>query len=151
MLALAGCAGGSPNSPEAPEDDRQPPSARSVVQGLKSDGLPVGKVVVFNASSDPNDLLGRPNQYIGKAVFRDRRAEDDQLAELNASEGGTVEVFDDEEAARARFEYVEAIGKSGGPFAEYDYIDGRVVLRVSADLTPSQAAEYEAALEKQSE
>ena len=65
------------------------------------------------------------------------------------SEGGLVEVFASEDDAETRTEYVEGIGQSGvGPFAEYDYRRGRVLLRIAGNLTPTQAREYETALEK---
>jgi hypothetical protein len=58
------------------------------------------------------------------------------------------QVFDDEDAAQARYEYLGALGKSSGLFAEYVYLDGLTLLRVSSDLTPDQAAEYEEALKR---
>ena len=65
------------------------------------------------------------------------------------SEGGSIEVFQSEEDAERRAAYLEGIAKSGvGPFAEYDYRRGRVLLRVAGNLTPRQAREYEAAFEK---
>jgi hypothetical protein len=126
-----------------------PPSAAATVERLKGEGVPIRKVEPYTEENDPNKLLGRPGQYIGKANFRDRRAEDDGARGLDVSEGGSVEVFESEDDAGKRTAYVEAIGQSGaGPFAEYDYRRGRVLLRVAGNLTPKQAREYEAALRK---
>ena len=61
--------------------------------------------------------------------------------------GGTVEVFEDEDAATKRMEYLQAVLGSDTPFGtEYDYVRGPVLLRVIGALTPDQAAAYEAAL-----
>jgi hypothetical protein len=69
------------------------------------------------------------------------------LKGLDVSEGGSIEVFALEADAEKRTEYVESIGKSGvGPFAEYDYRRGQVLLRVAGNLTPKQARQYERAL-----
>lgn len=127
----------------------EPPNARAVASKLKAEGLPIRKVEPYTEENDPNKLLGRPGQYVGKANFRDRRAENDRLKGLDVSEGGSVEVFESGKDAERRAAYLEGIAKSGvGPFAEYDYRRGRVVLRVAGNLTPKQAREYEAAFEK---
>jgi len=106
-------------------------------------------VAVYNEDNDPNKLLGRPGQYIGKANFRDPRAESDHAKGIDISEGGAIEVFASEDEAKKRADFVEAIGKSGiGPLAEYDYRRGRVLLRVAGDLTPRQARQYKRALTK---
>ncbi len=126
-----------------------PPNAEGVALKLKGQGLPIRSIQTYTEENDPNKLQGRPGQYVGKANFRDRRAEDDGASDLDVSEGGSVEVFASEDEAEKRTAYVEAIGQSGvGPFAEYDYRRGRVLLRVAGGLTPKQAREYEAALEK---
>jgi len=137
VAAMAGCGETSP-----------PPSAADTVQQLKAQGVPISKVETYTEENDPNKLQGRPGQYVGKANFRDRRAEDDGLGGLDVSEGGSIEVFASEGDAEERTAYVKAIGETGGPFAEYDYQSGQVLLRVAGNLTPKQAREYEAALGK---
>lgn len=62
------------------------------------------------------------------------------------SRGGSVEVFADEDAAITRRNYMQEIGKRAPIFTEYDYQSGPVLVRVSRQLTPQQAAEYESAL-----
>ena len=137
-VALAGCA-----------DTGAPPRADTIALKLRGQGLPIRQVGLYTEENDPNKLLGRPGQYVGKANFRDRRAENDRLKGLDMSEGGSIEVFESEEDAERRAAYLEGIAKSGvGPFAEYDYRRGRVLLRVAGNLTPRQAREYEAAFEK---
>ena len=60
------------------------------------------------------------------------------------SGGGSVETFESEDDAKRRYEYVSAIAKSP-LFAEYDYLEGTVFLRISSELTPTQAKACERA------
>lgn len=67
--------------------------------------IPSAKVVtVFNAETDPNKLLGRPDGYLSKTLFGDRRV-------LNGGhdmdQGGSVEVFADDEGAGKRGAYLQ--------------------------------------------
>jgi hypothetical protein len=124
-----------------------PQSANEVLQGLKDRELPVGESVAYTAKTDPNDLLGRPNQYTSKVNFKDTRLKPDSLADnLDVQEGGSIEVFENESDAIRRKEYLESIGKGFSPFSEYTYREGTVLLRLSHRLLPKQAAEYENAL-----
>lgn len=121
-----------------------PPDPQEIARELKTQGLPISNIEAYTEESDPNKLLGRPGQYVGKANFRDRRTESDGAKGLDVSEGGSIEVVESDSDAEKRQAYVESIGKSGvGPFAEYDYRRGRVLLRVAGNLTPKQAREYE--------
>jgi hypothetical protein len=118
-----------------------------VVTALKRAGLPIAAVRYYTARSDPNKLLGRPFQYTGKANFHDRRiarAGDT----FDVDNGGSVETFSNTADASSRFKYVQAIVKSTPLFAEYDYLEGTVMLRLSHKLTPSQAKGYERAFRK---
>ena len=87
---------------------------------------------------------------MGKANFVDRRSKEEssEPGEIDSSQGGSVEIFDSEEDAQKRAEYVRGITEGSGLFAEYSYVRGRVFLRVSGKLTPTQAEEYEAALQR---
>ena len=62
--------------------------------------------------------------------------------------GGTVEVFADETKAKARRDYLRGAAKAASAATEYDYVFGPILLRVSSNLTPAQAAEYQTALDK---
>ena len=73
------------------------PNAQSVALKLRGQGLPIRSIETYTEENDPNKLLGRPGQYVGKANFRDRRAEDDGASDLDVSEGGSVEVFASED------------------------------------------------------
>jgi hypothetical protein len=124
-----------------------PQSADEVLQKLKDRELPVGESVAYTAKTDPNDLLGRPNQYTSKVIFNDTRLNPDPMAKgFDVQNGGSIEVFKDEDDAIARAKYLKNLTKSLSPLAEYSYREGTVLLRLSHRLTPTQAAEYEDAL-----
>ena len=121
-----------------------PQSADEVLQELKDEELPIGESVAYTAKNDPNDLLGRPNQYTSKVTFEDTRLKPDPMAnKFDVQNGGSIEVFENKDDAIRRKEYVGDIGKSFSPFSEYIYREGTVLLRLSHRLTPKQAAEYE--------
>ncbi len=126
-----------------------PPDATEVVQRLENEGLPIGGVETYNAENDPNELLGRPGQYTSKANFKDTRLESEPFSEgFNIRNGGSVEVFETEEEAKRREEYLRTISEATSMFAEYSYRDDRVLLRLSRRLTPEKAEEYETALQE---
>jgi hypothetical protein len=106
-------------------------------------------VKVYTEDDDPNKLLGRPNGYTSKIAFADSRiAEvDTEGADKDAIErGGSIEVFSDAELAKGRAEYIQGILKNSGLGAEYDYLHGPVLVRVTGNLSPSKARDYERAL-----
>ena len=57
----------------------------------------VSKSVDLTESSDPNDMLGRPNGYKAATVFYDKRANCD---ELGVECGATLEIWPDSSAAK---------------------------------------------------
>lgn len=119
-------------------------TSEQIVEGLRAAGLPIGAVQVYDASNDPNELLGRPGQYIGKASFADTRVG----TEVDGVEGGgDVEVFDDPAAQSQRVDYLETFADQPPIGGWYQYNTGNAVLRVSFSLTPEQADEYRAAFE----
>jgi hypothetical protein len=125
------------------------PTAQGVVLRLKAGGLPVGKYKIYSAASDPNHLLGRPGQYTSKVNFRDSRIKkSDALGEFDMSAGGSVEVFKSESEAQRRFDYVKAVTQSSSFLVEYDYLEAKVLLRLSNVLTPAQAKRYETTLRR---
>jgi hypothetical protein len=116
-----------------------------VITALRHAGLPIGLVRYYNPSSDPNKLLGRPGQYIGKANFHDRRLSG---REFTVDNGGSVETFANKTNAQIRYRYIHAISTSSSLFAEWNYVEGTVVLRLSHELTPRQAKQYERAFRR---
>jgi len=146
-LSVLGCGGsttqqGATTAPAT--EPKEVTSPRRVIDMLERAGLPIGAVKNYTASSDPNELLGRPGQYTGKANFQDKRLTPSQ--DFDISGGGSVETFANEDEAAARYEYVGAIAEGSALFAEYDFLEGTVVLRLSKELTPAQVKAYEKAL-----
>lgn len=100
------------------------------------------------AANDGNHLLGRPNQYTSKVDFTDSRIKAADVADSSKGSvdlGGAVEVFSSPADAKTRAAYIQAVTKSMPALAEYDYVHGTVLVRVSHYLTPDQAGQYKAA------
>jgi len=124
-------------------------TAEQVTRKLAEKIPSISLTKVYSAEDDPNKLLGRPNQYTSKTAFADSRVPKEGLPADNTQteHGGGVEVFPDEAGATARKDRIQEISKGmGGLIAEYDYVKGGVLVRVSSKLTPDQAKEYETAL-----
>lgn len=119
-----------------------------IIDALKAEGLPIGRVDTYTAETDPNTLLGRPNGYTYKSNFRDTRLEVTQPDEVDTADGGSIEVWPDEASATTRMDRIQELGKGIPMLGEYDFVHGGVLLRLSRELTPDQANEYDAALVK---
>ena len=133
-----------PTATPTPQAAHAGKSADQIVKELQAHGLPVGAITVYTDKNDPNNLLGRPGQYISKASFKDTRI--GNVVDFGVSTGGSVEVFASTTDAQYRFTYLQALSTSGNPlFAEYEYLDGVAILRVSSQLTPGEAKAYETA------
>ncbi len=125
--------------------------AGKVVEHLKTAKMPIGRVDVYNAETDPVKRLGRPGQYIGKANFQDSRLPlvlqqgQDVISFQNS--GGIVEIFNNTAELEDRKKALDlARQQFPAAFPEYQYSNGVVLLRLGHVLTPEQAAGYEAAL-----
>ncbi len=114
-------------------------TSTEVLAILKAAGAPIGTVTVFTAENDPNKLLGRPGQYVAKFNFVDTRLEQPKGEIV----GGTIESFSNGDDLQRRLEYVKGISQSSPMFVEYEYTNGLMLLRLSGDLTPEQAEEYD--------
>lgn len=100
----------------------------------------VSKVIIYTEETDPNHLLGRPGQYTAKLNFIDSRYK-------NKGDGfGTVEVFKNQDDLNRRYDYVDQLGKQTSLALMYQYKHGNLLMRLDHALTPTQAKEYEAAL-----
>ena len=111
----------------------QTPTAQAVVLGLRKAGLPIGAIKVYS---------GRPGQYTGKVNFRDKRIKDSVYAPgFSVYAGGSVEVFASKADAQRRANYVDRFG-------ERDYVEGKVLLRLTYLLDPQEATNYEAAFRR---
>lgn len=146
VLALTGCSSATTGqAPKAPAD------AAAVTTALAAQGLPLKLAKTYTENDDPNQLLGRPGGYTSKTAFTDSRlAPGAAVADDPIERGGSVEVFPDAASAMARGRSVATLvqAMSGLGAAEYDYVSGTVLLRVSGALPPTQAKDYSAALAK---
>jgi len=116
-----------------------------VVAALQAAVPEVTKVIKLTAANDPNDLLGRPNGYTAAWKLYDSRAKCD--TPLDTTCGATVEVWPSEADAKRRSAYIQGILKNAPALGtEYDTVSGPVLLRVTGQLTPAQAAAYKQAL-----
>jgi hypothetical protein len=104
--------------------------------------------MAYDENTDPNDRLGRPGGYASKAAFRDARVHvAAYVTEVDDPDrGGSVEVFGKRSAAMDRAREVQMKLKAFGLGTEYDYVVGGALIRVSGNVTPSQAASYQQAL-----
>jgi len=139
-LALTAC------STEAPP----PRTADAIVKGIAAKVPTARPGLIYTAGTDPNHLLGTPNTYTSKATFTDSRITTADIPDPqsdNLQAGGSVEVFADASDATIRQQQLRQLEKSPPLLGtEYTFTDGATLLRVSGKLTPTQAAEYQAAL-----
>ena len=101
----------------------------------------LGKVVIYTEETDPNHRLGRPRQYFAKLNFTDTRYKSEP------ENFGTIEVFKTREELEERYDYVASVTK-GTPYLVYQFKHENLLMRLPHEMTPTQAKEYEAALEK---
>jgi hypothetical protein len=157
LLALVGCGTSASSKPPASHGADQTSSTSSapsltaaeVVAELRAHGLPVKGIVVYNATTDPNHLLGRPSGYTSKAAWLDSRIKPSQASDSSAGSvdlGGSVEVYPTPAGAEARGKYIATIAAHVGFASEYDYVHGGELLRLSTVLTPAQAQQYAAVI-----
>ncbi len=119
-----------------------------VIQAFKDKGLPIGKVFIHNAENDPNKLLGRPDGYTASAKFEDTSVEQDQPIEndeIILPKGGIIEIWNTQEAAEARKDYIDEVTDlmNMPALKQYMYIHKGVLLRLEYDIVPDQAKKYE--------
>lgn len=136
----------TPTAAASPTATQVPETVEVVLATLKGAGIPIGESVTYTAETDVNKLLGRPNGYVGKINFLDARITRTRPDSFPTEDGRSIEVFANADGAKARKDYIDALGKGSPTFVEYSYLKGRSLVRVSKTLTPLQAAEYETAL-----
>jgi hypothetical protein len=121
-----------------------------VAAKLSAAGLPVTGLIVYNASTDPNSLLGRPGEYTSKVAWVDTGipSSDRNPSDAGGIEnGGGIEVFPTASEARTRAAYLYTIDHADPALGvEYDYLAAGVLLRLSQYLIPAEAAKWGGAL-----
>jgi hypothetical protein len=155
-VVLAGCgesrshpagqptpAAGSGPTPGAPVTI----TAAGLMDKLKKSALPITQARCYTQADDPNNLLGRPGQYVDRCAWHDKRIQD-PFPEVTEEDGpptaigGSIELFEHPGDAVKRASYL----KSFDAFSpERHWVvprGGIVLLRVSRQLTRAQAAIY---------
>lgn len=111
----------------------------------------VKMTAAYTDATDPNTLMGRPNQYTSNTAFSDSRVPSDKVSYTKADSterGGGVEIFANEADAMTRSAYIQSVLKAGGAMfgTEYHFQNGGILVRVTGNLTPAQSADYKAAV-----
>jgi serine/threonine-protein kinase len=146
---------GSSSSASAPASIglAAPPSGSSTAQGAAESiraAIPnVTALIALTEQNDANNLIGRPNGYIAATVMVDSRISRTPLCtstDAGVDCGATVEQWPDEGAAQKRAEYIQTV-RGSVPIVgqEWTTVQGTLILRVTGDLTPSDAEAYKAA------
>lgn len=132
-VGLTSCSGG--------DDDTTADSVAALIEKAVD-----VEAITIDEDNDPNDLIGRPNGYDAAVVLKDPRVEDCG-SDLGVDCGATIEEWDDADAAENRSEYIKGLQSGSSIFgSEYHYLVGNVLVRVTGELKPSEAEEYEEAL-----
>ncbi|EOR05016.1 hypothetical protein [Acinetobacter tandoii] len=129
-------------------------SVEDVVFGMNIKGLDF--VFPFDASNDPNQQLGRPNQYIEKASWPDPKIDPkfekdgyyDPDIDPTEFKGGTIEKFSNQADLNRRYNYIKNITLNMPTYNQYMYKKGLFLLRLDKEFTPAQAKEYEKELNR---
>lgn len=164
MLVAVGCSGddGPTGTPvETPTTSHSPTTTTTgprsqqllgtsdVVGALEEAEIPIVESVTFTSSTDPNELLGRPGQYVGKAAWHDRRVECFAEApdDINWDCGGDVEVFEDSSNLDDRYQYLSGFAEEPPLGGFYMWRFHNVIVRVTFSIPPEQLPDYEEAFE----
>ena len=136
--------GGGGGSASAGSDvvaaDRLP----DLVQRLRAGVPEITDALVYDETTDPNDLLGRPNGYTGAASLTDSRATN-SAGTGGIDLGAVLEVWPTPVDAQARADYIATLQKGNTLLSsEYHHLRSNVLLRVSGQLPPSVDATYAA-------
>lgn len=146
-LLLIACGGSTGGNTGGSASTPSKLTAQGIVNSMKAQGLSIGEVASYDQNTDPNGLLGRPNQYIDKANFRDTELGPDSQTLDNGGDG-TVEIFNNANDAAARKAYVDNISKTSPMLGFYSYQSGKYLLRVVFAMSPDRAKTYQSAFLK---
>ncbi|MBC7593922.1 MAG: hypothetical protein H7288_08310 [Kineosporiaceae bacterium] len=146
-LLLVGCSSpfpgttGADPSGSSRSDSAAPVAAVLLGETLK-DAIPtITSVTQITEDNDPDDLIGRPAGYIDGALIVDTRAT--KCVEPGVACGATIEVWGDKQKASDRSINLITLMVEDPTLDEHHYILDGLLLRVSGELSPSAAAEYE--------
>lgn len=118
-------------------------TATEIANALKAKIPQITKVTTVTEETDVNNMIGRPGQYTSAAWITDNRG---KPGETGVDGGAVVETFETAEDMNARAKYIADVSKGIGILAEYHYMTGTSLVRVSGKLTPTQSKAYKDAV-----
>ncbi|ALJ29754.1 hypothetical protein AOT14_34140 [Stenotrophomonas acidaminiphila] len=145
VASLVACSGTAEPPPAAPLAQQEAPAqpapltVAGAMEAFKAAGLPVIDADEMTAETDSNALLGRPGQYNGKVNWTDSR-------HAGSGPSNTVEAFANDADLQQRKAYIERVTAGSPMLLQYIVAHRNLLLRLDKALTPSEAAEYEAAI-----
>lgn len=116
-------------------------TTEEIVQGLIDAGMKIGRHEVYDETTDPNDMFGRPSAYTDKANFWDTR-----VGTGKYDDAGMLEVFMAPDDAMTRMAYITNLYVSGLVQAQYCIRYENLLLRFDMDFKPSYVDEYVTAM-----
>jgi hypothetical protein len=136
ILFTSGCQRETKTTNKTNTDQSAPKSevlnVDEVVKAFQAARLPLGQLEFFNASSDPDKLLGKPNQYTGKVFWQTKK---------DMTHG--IESFANEADLQTRKRFFETDKRFSGDFL---YTHKNILVHIHKDLLPETAVKYEQAL-----
>lgn len=155
VIGLAGC--GEKKEADKPKPKpKKPYAATDIMKKLKKDyKMPIVQEVTYTEKTDPNQLMGRPDQYTSKCAWNDKR-DKEHVDWVNNPENKekdgvecTIEVCDKKSQAKDRDKYLRNVVKNMPMLnRQYIYYCDRAVMRVSFNVIPKEAKKYQKAFEK---
>jgi hypothetical protein len=126
-VSFFGCQSAADEQPAKPQTLK----VNDLIKRFKAENLPLGQLEFFNAKSDPQQLLGKPNQYTEKAIWK-----------TTEKMVHTVEAFANETDAQARKSAIEAAAQAGTEPAGFVYAHKNILLRLHHEMLPGTAERY---------
>ena len=118
-------------------------STESLIQGFRDAGIPIESYIIFN---DYNDLHGffvaRQDECLEKLIFTDARI----TANKSCPYVNSIEFYRGSYGAGMRIQQIKDFQEQNHATIEYVYQRENLVLILSRELSPDQAAAYEAML-----
>lgn len=110
---------------------------------LRAMNVDTSAAFTFTETTDPNKLLGQPNQYHSKVNFAltslDPNAKEN--ADLSVDQGGAIEVFSTTADAINRQQLVLSRMETYFSYTDYTFLYGHALLRLSSNLRPEEVGE----------
>jgi hypothetical protein len=122
----------TPEPTPVPDPNEQ---IKDIVTSFEKASLPVENIIYYDETNDPNEQLGRPNCYIGKANFAHPASDEERPC--------TIEIFTNQKDLDSRESYILSIYDTFQFSRQYIYKEGLALFRLPYDILPSQAKEYE--------